>query len=70
MKIGRKTGDGSRLKFSHLSQMKLARPEEIDDRTKTARVPVKVELIVLEKTNSTKNRDTPECETQWILRLD
>ena len=50
--------------------MKLARPEEIDDRTKTARVPVKVELIVLEKTNSTKNLDTPECETQWILRLD
>ena len=34
--------------------MELARPEEIDDRSKTARMPIKVELIVLEKTNSTK----------------
>ena len=32
--------------------MKLARPEEIDDRSKTARVPIKVELIVLEMMNS------------------
>ena len=34
--------------------MKLARPEEIDDRSKTARVSIKVELVVLEKSNSTQ----------------
>ena len=34
--------------------MKLARPEEIDDRSKTARVPIKVKLIILEKINSTQ----------------
>ena len=49
--------------------MKLASPEEIDDCSKTARVSIKVELIVLEKTEFTKFSNQKRSDLTSRLNL-